>query len=813
MSSLLQDLRYAVRNLGKAPGFAGVAVLTLALGIGATTAIFSLVYGVMLRPLPFPQPDQLVTVWELPDPADPDQLRLVSPANLTDFREQSDSFEALAAMVVRVVNLTGRGEPERLTGLVVSPNFFEVLGVGATLGRVFLPDRDATTQPTVVLSRGLWQRRFGSDPAIIGQALSLDGVSHTVVGVVPPSVRSGMGQMFDQMELWLRAPRGIPEPNFMGEVDEDYLTARHAASLFVIGRLNPAVTIQRARAEMDTIAQRLADEYPDTNAGRGVRVDPLSDVGNTRQELLVLFGAVTFVLLMACANVANLVLARAAGRERELAIRTALGAGRSRLIRQLLAESVILSLLGGGLGLLLASWGIDGLLAFSPDTLPRQQEIGVDRWVLGFALVISLLTALGFGLAPAFHASRPDLRDSLAEGSRASRGRSRRRLQRSLVVAESALSLVLLVGAGLLVRTFLELQRVAPGFESQGVLVLSVFLPASRYAGDAQLVAFYPEVVERLASLPGVRSASAVSSVPFSNLALDGRFTIEGRLPPLPGEELQATVRLTSPSYFRTMGIPVLSGRSFIPRDEADARKVAVINQTTSRRFWPNESPLGHRIGGEGGWFEIVGVVGDVKNDGLENEPRPEVYFPQPVFPPRYTDLVVKTGSDPLRLAEAVRSAIRAVDADLPVTAIQTMDQIVGQSVADRRFNMLLLAVFAGLAVVLAAVGIYALMAHSVSQRTRELGIRIALGARTPDVYTLVVKEGLVLSLLGVSIGAAGAFWITRLLASELYGVTATDPATFATVAVGLVGVALLACYLPARRATKVEPMVALRSE
>jgi len=811
MGVLLQDFRYAARSLRNTPGFTAVAVLTLAFGIGATTAIFSLVYGVMLRPLPFPQPDQLVDVWELPDRTDPDQMHLVSPPNFIDFREQSETFEGFAAFVFRFVNVTGGDAPERLDGLMVSPNFFDVLGVEAIQGRTFVLDGDAAAQPTVVLGQGLWQRRYGSDPTIIGEQISLDGVSHTVVGVVPSSVRSST---FWKTELWLRAPRGIPNPNFIGDDDDDFLTRRGSTALFVFGRIKPAVTLQQARAEMDTIAQRLADEYPDTNAGKGVRLVPLSEVGDARQDLLVLFGAVTFVLLIACANVANLILARAAGRERELAVRTALGAGRSRLIRQLLAESVILSVLGGALGVLLASWSMDSLLALNPDTLPRQQELGVDRWVLGFTLLLSMLTALGSGLAPALHASRSDLRASLAQGRRGSRGQTRQGLQRSLVVAQIALALVLLVGAGLLGRTFLALQRVAPGFESQGVLVLSVFLPESRYAGDTQLTAFYTEVVERLASVPGVRSATAVSmSVPFRGMGMTGDFSIEGR-PPLPsGEKHQAILRGISPSYFRTMGIPILSGRSFVPADEAAARKVAVINQTMSRRFWPNESPLGRRFGGEDDWAEIVGVVGDVKNDGLEREPRPQTYFPLALFPLRYVDLVVKTGSDPVRLAEAVRTAVRAVDADLPVIAVQPLDRIVGQSVADRRFNTLVLAVFAGLAIVLAAVGVYALMAHSVSQRTSELGIRIALGARTADVYAVVLREGLVLSLLGAAIGTAGAFWITRLLGSELYGVTASDPLTFAAGVVGLVSVALLACYIPARRATKVDPLVALRAE
>ena len=619
----------------------------------------------------------------------------------------------------------------------------------------------------MVLSHGLWQRRFGSDPAIIGQALALDGESHTVVGVVPTWVSSGLGPPFDDTDLWLRAIRHVPEPpDFAGDRDADVLTNRGAQMLFVIGRLAAAATLSDARAEMATIAQRLADQYPDTNEGKGVRVNPLN-VGDTRQDLLVLFGAVAFVLLIACANVANLVLARAAGREREWAVRSALGAGRPRLVRQLLAESVVLSLLGGGLAVLLALWGVDGLLALNPDTLPRQQELGIDRWVLAFTLMLALWAAIGSGLAPALHASSPNCHDSLAEGSRGSRGRSRRRLQRSLVVAEVALAVVLLVGAGLLARTFLELQRVAPGFESQGVLVLSVFLPESRYAGAAQLTAFYADVVERLASLPGVHAATAVSGVPFGPARSSGQFAVE----------------------------------------------VAVINETMSRRYWPDQSPLGHRIGGGDTWFEIVGVVGDVKNDGLERPPQPEVHVPHHVVALRYADLVVKTGSAPSRFAETVRTALRAVDADLPVMDIRTMDEIVGESVADRRFYMLLLTVFAGLAIGLAAVGIYGLMAHAVSQRTAELGIRMALGASRSDVYRVVLREGLVLSLLGAAIGAAGAFWATRLLASELYGVTATDPLTFATGVVALMGVAVLACYIPARRATKVDPVVALRGE
>jgi putative ABC transport system permease protein len=806
MNSAWQDSRYAARQLLKTPGFTAVAVLTLALGIGANTALFSLVYGVLLRPLPYAQPDRIVAVFET------ESGRFVSPANLIDFREQSKSFEALAAALWQFTTLTGKGEPERLHGLVVSPEFFHVLGVQAELGRAFMPDGDSVTQPTVVLSHGLWQRQFRSDPGILGQVLSLNGVSHAVVGVMPPEFYFE----FFEAELWLRAPRGTPEPPIEVDWGRDYMTFRNYPYLYVVGRLESGVTAESAQAEMDTIARRLVAEYPDQNAGLGVSVVPLHEqvVGDIGPALMVLLGAVAFVLLIACANVANLVLARSVSRERELAIRSVLGASRKRLIRQFLTESMILSSLGGGLGLLLAPLGIDALLTFIPENMPRQQEIGVDLWVLGFTLVISFLTALVFGLAPAFRSSRPDLQESLTEGSRATGGRSRRRLQSSLVVAEIALAFVLLIGAGLLMRSFLQLQRVEPGFESQNLLVLTVHLPETQYAGNPQLTEFFRQVLEGINSLPEVRSASAVLGVPLGKFGGTQSFIIEGRHDPPPRPIPEANLQVVTPEYFRTMSIKILLGRDFTPSDGTEASKVAVINQTMSRRFWPNESPLGKRISIEAEeWIEIVGVVSDVKNSGLESEPKPELHFPQPQFPLRFADLVVKTESDPLRFVGAIRSEVRAVDADIPVYDIKTMAQIVGESVARPRFSTLLLGVFAAVALVLAAVGIYALMAYSVSQRTHEIGIRTALGARAPDVYKLVLGHGALLTLIGLAGGLTAALALTRVLSSFLYGVSARDPLTFVGVCTLLAMVALGASYVPARRAVEVDPLVAIRSE
>ncbi len=691
----------------------------------------------------------------------------------------------------------------------MSPGFFALLGVEAQLGRTFLPESDATTEPTVILSHGLWQRRFGSDPAIVGQTMTLDDAPHTVVGVVPPQ-----SYYHEGVELWIRAPRGIPAPRmFEGVFDQDFLTARNSPYLWVVGRLAAGVTLEQAQAEMETIAGRLADAYPDANAERGARAIPLQQqvAGGFERNLTVLLGTAAFVLLMACANIASLALARGAARERELAIRATLGAGRGRLTRQLLTEGALLTLLGAGAGVMLAPWGLDLLLAVVPEGVPRQQDVAVDRWVLTFALAISLVTMLVVGLMPALHASRTDVRQGL--GTRATGGRSRQRLQRALVVAETAVALVLLVGAGLLARSFVELRRIEPGFDSDGVLVLSLTMPAWRYPEQSQLTTLHRQLLERVGGLPDVRSAATSSHVPLSDFGANTDFAIEGRPPALPGAELRINLRAVGPGYFRTLGIPLLSGRDFTASDGADVPVVA-INEAARRRYWPDEDPLGQRLVTKSlALGEIVAVVGDAKQHALREDLEPELYVPPSMIPFRILDLVVKTDGDPLRLAGPVREAIQGIDPQLSIQEIAPLDQIVGRALTSPRFNMLLIGLFAAIALVLATVGIFSVMTYSVSQRTRDIGIRLALGARAPDVYTLVVRHGAMLTLLGVVIGGAAALALTRVLADLLYGVTAFDPLTFAGVAAPLAAVDVGASYLPARRAAAVDPLEAIRAE
>ena len=802
MNTFWQDLRYGARMLWKKPGFTVVAFVTLALGVGANTAIFSVVNAVLLRPLPFADPDRLVVIRETKLPQFPEFS--VSPGNFLDWQRQTTVFEQIAALSGVSYNLIGSGEPERLRGSRVTANLFSTLGVKPALGRDFKPEEDQEGRNNVVIiSYGLWARRFGADPNIIGQALTLSGRSYTVIGVMPQTFR-----LLDRAtDVW--APMAFTAQERENHGDH---------YIFAFGRLKPQVTQEQATAEMRTIAQRLEQQYPDSNAGWGVKLVPLLQymVGDMRPALLVLLGAVALVLLIACANVANLLLARAAARQKEIAIRTAMGAGRWRIMRQLLTESVLLALIGGSLGLLLAVWGLDLLLALAPENLPRVKDVSIDARALGFTFGITLLTGVLFGFVPALQASRPNLNETLKEGGRGMTGDARRqRVRHALVAGEIAVALLLLIGAGLLLKSFWRLQEVEPGFNPKNALAVNLELPRMKYPEDQQCAAFYSQLIERVSSLPGVQAVGASSVLPFADDYVVG-FVIQGRPPVAPGEMRSANYYAVSPDYFKAMGIPLIRGRFFTERDNQDAPRVMIINETMARRYFPDEDPIGKRIlitQGPETFREIVGIVGDVKQYGLDTETTAQTYEPYLQQPFSFMTLVVRATTDATSLGAAVRSQVLAVDKDQPVSSIETLEKLVSDSVARQRFSMTLLGVFAGVALVLAAVGIYGVMAYAVTQRTHEIGIRMALGAQDVDVLRLVIGQGMILALIGVACGLIGAFALTRLMSSLLFGVRATDPFVFAGVALLLAGVALVACYIPARRAARVDPNVALRYE
>jgi putative ABC transport system permease protein len=809
MNTLWQDLRYGVRMLVKNPTFTVVAIIALALGIGANSAIFSVVNSLLLRPLPLSDPDRLVQVWE----SNVKLSRTSMPAsypNFADWRDQNHVFEQTVAYSDWSFNLTGTAEPERIRSAIVSSAFFATLGIRPLVGRVFVAEEDQKGKDFVaVISQRLWQRRFNADPEIVGKAIDLNGESFNVVGVIAQMPE--LPGLSDETEVWAPVSHGYGSTNRRGHY------------LGVIARLKPEVTREQAQADMDAIAGALAAQYPEANTDHGVRLVPLHEqiVGDFKLALLVLLGAVVAVLLIASANVANMLLARAASRQREIAIRTALGASRLRLVRQLLTESLLLSFIGGALGLLLALWGIDLLVSFSPADLPRVKEVTIDGRVLGFTLAVSLLTGIVFGFVPALQASRPDLNETLKESGRnATGGAARRRARSLLVVAEIALSLVLLVGAGLLMRSFLKLQSVNPGFNPENVLTMQVDLSGPNYQKAAPVIAFHNQLLERVRALPGVQSAATRSFVP---IAADASFAylsfmIAGR-PSDPSNRPVAFYNTVSSGFFETMEIPIVQGRSFDEHDVRKAQNVVIINETLARRFFTDEDPLGKRITlndenpKEEEWATIVGVVKDTKPRALDSDSVAEMYMPFDQQAEPFMSLMIRTTSKPEALAAAVRSEVQALDKTQPIYSIRTLESVLSQSVATPRFRTFLLGVFAAVALILAVVGIYGVMSYSVSQRTHEIGIRMALGAQTGDVLKLVVRHGMALTLTGIVIGLAASFALTRVMAGLLFGVSATDPLTFAVIAIVLTGVALAACFVPARRAAKVDPMVALRYE
>jgi putative ABC transport system permease protein len=801
LETLLQDLRYGLRSLRKKPGFTLTAVIALALGIGANTAIFSVINGVLLRSLAYRDADNIVMVWEHSFQRNCSQ-NSVSPANFLDWQKRSASFQQIAATWDTRVNLTSAGEPEELLVQRVSADFFQVLGVPPQVGRWFVAEDDKPgANPAVILSHDLWQGRFGGNPAIIGQPVTMSGRSLTVIGVMP----SGFHFLNTQIQAWI--------PLALDPANDWRKQGRYLRS---VARLKSGVTIQQAQAELDGIAKQLEREYSDYNKGWGVNLVPMHEqiVGDIRPVLLVLLAAVAFVLLIACANVANLLLSRAAARQKELALRAALGAGRMRLVRQMLMESVLLALMGGALGVFLAYWGLQLLVALAPDNIPRLREITIDPRVLGFTFAVSLLTGLIFGLVPALQSSRPDLNDALKEGARGSSG-GNRVVRNLFVVTEMALALVLLVGAGLMLRSFSQLHQVKTGFDTEKVLTLRVQLPMAKYREPQQRAEFFKRAQERLAALPGVKSVGAISYLPLTGLASSTVFNLASQ-PELPPDESPGTeVRIITPGYFGAMGIPLVKGRTFDERDGADSR-VLIINETMARKFFPGQDPIGQRL--IVNWEpkvadEIIGVVGDVKETALAEEANPAIYWPHPREPYQFMNFVLRASIDPAHLSAAATKEIHALDPDQPVSDIRTLDQVVAKSIARPRFNALLLAIFAGVALVLASVGIYGVMNYSATQRTQEIGIRMALGAKPTDILRLVVGHGMKLTLAGIAIGVIASLALTRVMATLLFGITATDLPTFLAVSAVLTAVALIANYIPARRATRINPVVALRYE
>jgi len=812
MDTFFRDLRYSIRLLLKSPAFTGVAVLSIALGIGANTTVFSVINAVLLKSLPYKDPQSLVLVWgDFRTQETKRRHNQVSATDIADYRSQSTMFEDVTTYSGWFPIMSGDGPAERVPAIQVGDGFFKIMKGQPILGRTFTKDEQEDGKDfVIVLGHGLWQRRFGGDPSVVGKSVLLNGRPYNVVGV--------MGADFHPLPSTLVSPEG----QFYRPVAEAYDDkARSAHHLRAIARLKPGVTVEQAQSEVDVIAQRLEQQHPTTNKDYGAAVVSITDeiVGDIRPTLWVVFGAVVLVLLVACANVANLLLARSTVRFKEITIRSAIGAGRSALIRQLLTESLVLSLVGGGIGLMMAVWGTRLVASVGSRINPMLQDVHVDLRVLLFTLGISIVTGVIFGLAPALQFSKPNLTESLKEGGRGSGpSASRNRLRSGLVVAEIAMTLVLLVCAGLLMRTVLRLQKVAPGFNSHNVLTMNIGVPAIKYPKPENRIAFYKEVTDRIAALPGVEAAGITSVLPLSD-NFDGRGLFVEDQPKPRGEEITVDMYVTTPGYLQAMEIPLLKGRLITEQDVADSPNVVLVNRTMAAQLWPNDNPLGKRVAlpdsGDkpGPWRTVVGIVSDVSQYALDKKPPMQFYVPHSQFSTSFNTIVVKTDAEPMSMIGAIRREIVAVDKDQAVFKLATLEQLHSDSILLRRFFMLLLLIFAAVALVLAAVGIYGVMSYVASQRTHEIGIRMALGAQAKDVLKLIISNGMILAVVGVAIGLAGAFALTRLLAALLFGVSATDTLTFVAVSVGLIVIAAIACYIPARRATRVSPLVALRYE
>ena len=809
MDALLQDVRYGLRRLRAAPAFAATVVLTLALGIGANTAIFSVVNALLLRALPYAEPGRLVTIEHLYPGLDGMQAP-VSAAGFADYRDGTRSFATMAVQTGWGPNLTGTGDPERLAGARVSGQFFPVLGVAPLHGRTLRPDEDQPGRNlVVVLSHGLWLRVFGGEPSAVGKTMQLNGESYEVVGVMPPEFRDFFNR---RAELW--TPLALPPDRYTdGAWTNEWLS--------LVARLKPGVSEAQAQTEMRAHAEGLKQRYPDSfPPDWSLVVTSLNakSAGDARPALLVLLGAVGFVLLIACANVANLLLARGASRMREVAVRSALGASRRALVRQLLVESLILALVGGAAGLALGALGVRALVAWNPADLPWASDIRVDGVVLGFTAAVAVLTGILFGLVPAIQTSRSDLQSVIKEGSRGMAAeRGGQTLRRSLVVAEVALALVLLAGSGLLLKSFARLQSVDPGFRAENLLTFTVALPAAKYPSDTQRIAFFDRLLPRLAALPGVEAAGGTSTLPFSGGWSTGSFTVEGYTPAEDQPGPWGDIRIVTPDYLPALGAPLLRGRNLSVDDGPGRPVVVVVDEEMARRYWPNADPIGKRItfGPDSApeWIEVVGVVGHTAHEGLDAEKRVQLYFSYRQRNPGQMAVALRTRGEPTRLTAAARAAVREIDPDQPIANVRTMEELVDTSLGGRRLAAVLLTVFAGVALLMASVGIYGVMSYAVAQRTRELGVRVALGASRGSVLRLVVRQGMTLVLLGVAIGVAGAAALSRLIASQLYAVRSTDPATFGAVAVVLVTIALVAILVPAARAMRLDPVVALRED
>lgn len=809
MGTLLRDVRYALRVLWKQPGFTAVAVLAIALGVGANTTMFSTVDALLLRPFSFRAPERVLLVWEQ-NPQIGMERGSIAPANFYDLRDRARTLENLSAYYDKPFNLSEGDKPERIEGTVVSASLFAAVDAKAALGRTLTrDDEEWGKDKVVVLSHGLWRRRFGSDAKIVGRGLKLDGESYTIVGVMPEkfSFPPNGG------ELWKPLSFDAADANDRG-----------SHFMRVLGRLKDGATPEQSRAELSGLARQIEQQYPDTNTGRSFGVQSLNAyyTRGARPFLLVLLGAVGFVLLLACANVANLLLVRGAARQKEIAIRMAMGASRARLVQQLLTESVVLALAGGALGILLAVWGVALTAGGIPQSLARYipgwENVAVNRRALLFTLAVSVVTGVVFGLAPTLQAARTSFNDSLKEGGRTSAAHARSRLRSLLVVTEITLSLVLLVGAGLMIKSFVGLTRVEPGFNPSHVVVMDLTLAGEKYEKTQPRVDFYQQLLRKIESLPGVERVGAVNLLPLSRSNTSANFTVEGRATPPKGQEPDAGWRPSSPAYTAAMNIPLRRGRYLTDGDDrADAPRVLLVNEALAARFFAGEDPLGRRLdfgdAAKNGYWEIVGVVGNVRHEGLEEKINPEVYVAHAKSPWRTMTVVVRTANDPTQIVAAVQSELRSIDRDQPIFNVRTLDRVVHESLAGPRVAAAMMGVFALIALLLATIGVYAVMSYAVTQRTHEIGVRLALGAQPRDILRMIVGQGMLLTLIGLVIGLGASLLLSRTMTKVLYNVTATDPATFASISIFLTLVALAANYFPARRATKVDPMTALRYE